>query len=164
MPYKTESLGPNFVFEELVHLDWLWNLTGIGNPIVEIRRSWDRPISTMGFPTLVRWHLDIESGPWCWQSRSLWYESIKGHQCSMPYTDKPRSFVSPESLVMATEKTSHNASSTTQVSLDLKDLLLGWEYMIMPWHGNDCRITALCKGNPLVTSGFPSQRAVNIDL
>ena len=30
---------------------------------MEIRRSWDRLISTMGFPTLVRWHLYIESGP-----------------------------------------------------------------------------------------------------
>ena len=28
----------------------------------EIRRSYDRRISTMGFPILVRWHLHIESG------------------------------------------------------------------------------------------------------
>ena len=39
---------------------WRWRLTSIGNPIVEIRRSYDRLISTMGFPTLVR-HLYIES-------------------------------------------------------------------------------------------------------
>ena len=39
------------------------NLTSIGNPIVEIRRSYDRLISTMGLPILVRWHLYIESGP-----------------------------------------------------------------------------------------------------
>ena len=41
-------------------------LTSIGNPIVEIRRSKDRLISTMGFPILVRWCLClyIESGPW----------------------------------------------------------------------------------------------------
>ena len=39
------------------------HLTSIGNPIVEIRRSYDRLISTMGFPILVRWHLHIESGP-----------------------------------------------------------------------------------------------------
>ena len=38
-------------------------LAGIGNPIVEIRRSHDRLISTMGFPILVRCHLYIESGP-----------------------------------------------------------------------------------------------------
>ena len=37
--------------------------TCIGNPIVEIRRSYDRLISKMGFPMLVRWHLYIESGP-----------------------------------------------------------------------------------------------------
>ena len=58
--------------------DWQWEIiyvatrTGgrfntkiyrIGNPIVEIRRSYDRLISTTGFPILVR-HLYIESGPW----------------------------------------------------------------------------------------------------
>ena len=35
----------------------------MGNPIVEIRRSYDRLISAMGFPLLVRRHLYIESGP-----------------------------------------------------------------------------------------------------
>ena len=35
-----------------------------GNPIVEIRGSYSRLISTMGFPILVRWHLYIESGSW----------------------------------------------------------------------------------------------------
>ena len=40
------------------------NLTSKGNPIVEIRRSYDRLISTMGFPIPVRRHLYIESGPW----------------------------------------------------------------------------------------------------
>ena len=30
---------------------------------MEIRRSYDRLISTMGFPILVRWHLYIESAP-----------------------------------------------------------------------------------------------------
>ena len=39
------------------------HLTSIGNPIVEIRRSYDRLISTMGFPILVRRHLYIEWGP-----------------------------------------------------------------------------------------------------
>ena len=41
---------------------WRCNLTTIGNPTVEIRRSYDHLISTMGFPILVRWHLYIESG------------------------------------------------------------------------------------------------------
>ena len=31
---------------------------------MELRRSYDRLISTMGFPILVRRHLYIESGPW----------------------------------------------------------------------------------------------------
>ena len=39
-------------------------LTSIGNPVVEIRRSYNRLISTMGFPLLVRRHHYIESGPW----------------------------------------------------------------------------------------------------
>ena len=38
-------------------------LTSTGNLIVEIRRSHDRLISTMGVPILVRRHLYIESGP-----------------------------------------------------------------------------------------------------
>ena len=38
-------------------------LTHIGNPIVEIRWSYDHLFSTMGFPILVRRHLYIESGP-----------------------------------------------------------------------------------------------------
>ena len=37
-------------------------LTSIGNPIVEIRQSYNRLISTMGFHILVRWHLYTESG------------------------------------------------------------------------------------------------------
>ena len=41
-----------------------YHLTSIGNPMEEIRRSYDRLISTMGFPILVRCHLYIESGPW----------------------------------------------------------------------------------------------------
>ena len=39
------------------------HLTSIGISIVEIRRSYERLISTMGFPILIRWHLYIESGP-----------------------------------------------------------------------------------------------------
>ena len=40
-----------------------WHLTNIRNPIVKIRWSYDRLISTMGFPILIRWHLYIELGP-----------------------------------------------------------------------------------------------------
>ena len=38
---------------------------------MEISRSYDRLISTMGFPTLVRCHLYIESGPWSWNWKIL---------------------------------------------------------------------------------------------
>ena len=54
--YSDGALGPDSI-------KW-WHLTSIGNPIVEIRRSYDRLISTMGFAILVRRHLYIESGPW----------------------------------------------------------------------------------------------------
>ena len=43
-----------------------YRLTKIGNPIVEIRRSYDRLISTMGFPILIRRLVYIESGPRFW--------------------------------------------------------------------------------------------------
>ena len=64
-----------------------FHLTSMWNPIVEIRRSYDRLISTMGFPILVRRHLYIELGPrrlftcrrgvllldcWTADSHSLW--------------------------------------------------------------------------------------------
>ena len=50
-------------FESLQGADsiWMWYLTGIGNPIVEIKQS---HMSTVGFPMLVRWHLYNESGLW----------------------------------------------------------------------------------------------------
>ena len=56
-------LGPDSI--------WRCHLTSIGNLVMEIRRSYGRLISTMGFPILVRWHLYIESGPWAcvhWES------------------------------------------------------------------------------------------------
>ena len=67
------------------------HLTSIWNPIVEIRRSYDRHISTMGFPILVRQHLYIESVPWSlfhWHGLSaITYRllrSILTHPCSIP--------------------------------------------------------------------------------
>ena len=56
MPHNIKRQGPDSIKR--------CHLTSIGNPIVEIRRSYDRLISTMGFPILVRRHLYIESGPW----------------------------------------------------------------------------------------------------
>ena len=38
-------------------------LDSIGIPTVEIRRSYDRLITTIRFPALIRWHMYIESGP-----------------------------------------------------------------------------------------------------
>ena len=53
---RVTALGPDSILR--------CHLTSIGNPIVEIRRSYDRLFSTMGFPIPVRWHLYIDSGPW----------------------------------------------------------------------------------------------------
>ena len=53
--FERNNLGPDSIKK--------CHLTSIGNPIVEIRRSYDRLISTMGFPIPVRRHLYIESGP-----------------------------------------------------------------------------------------------------
>ena len=55
-PMMTNMQGPDSI--QRCHL------TGIGNPFVKIRRSYDRLISTMGFPIPVRRYLYIESGPW----------------------------------------------------------------------------------------------------
>ena len=69
------------------------HLTSIGNPIVEIRRSYDRLISTMGFPILVRWYLYIESGPRpSWPPcRPTLHEHTHEHLCcwqvSFPHND-----------------------------------------------------------------------------
>ena len=54
-----------------------WHLTSIGNPIVATRRSYDRLISTMGFPILVRWHLYIETGPQLRGKRTWWRHQME---------------------------------------------------------------------------------------
>ena len=54
---------------------------------MEIRRSYDHLISTMGFPILQRWHLYIESGPWiphreyygCWWPDEVRSQGISSH-------------------------------------------------------------------------------------
>ena len=61
--WKTLCLSPHHEGKQGPDSILRWHLTSIGNPIVEIRRSYDRIISTMGFPILIRCHLYIESGP-----------------------------------------------------------------------------------------------------
>ena len=56
-------------------------LTTIGNPIVEIRRSYDRLLSTMWFPTLLKQHLYTESVP----------KTIIYSKCESTDFDLPRS-------------------------------------------------------------------------
>ena len=57
------------LFQVLVwHHSSAWSLirslTSRGNPFVEVRRSYDCLISSIGFLVLERLHLYIESGPW----------------------------------------------------------------------------------------------------
>ena len=67
MHFGATCLLYSFQWTELLQYSWKWpvgwfnikecHLTSIGNPIVEIRWSSDRLISTMGFPILVTWLL-----------------------------------------------------------------------------------------------------------
>ena len=68
---------------------WRCHLTSIGNPIVKIRRSYDRLISTMGFAILARWQLYIESGPGYLHlvQTCRWYFVWRMHENMSPYTD-----------------------------------------------------------------------------
>ena len=50
---------------------YIRHLTSIWNPIVEIRHSYGRLISTLEFAIQVRWHLYIESGSWSLSSTRL---------------------------------------------------------------------------------------------
>ena len=53
---------PSFGHQRVCSI-WRCHLISIENPIVEIRQSYYRLISTMGFPIVVRCHLYIGSGP-----------------------------------------------------------------------------------------------------
>ena len=66
-----------------------YHLTSIGNPIVEIRQSYDHLISAMRFPILVRQHLYIESGPRSYYTHGLCFV---GFCCGpvTPYTSVNR--------------------------------------------------------------------------
>ena len=84
--YATASfqnvLGPDSIYR--------CRFTSWGNPIVEIRRSYDRLISTMGFPKLVRWHLYVESGPCNVSTNYHWAFSVNTHHpslCMFHYDD-----------------------------------------------------------------------------
>ena len=60
---KVQWCGALMFYWRLVWISSIAAKTSIGNPIVEIRWSYDRLISTMWFSILVRLHLYIESGP-----------------------------------------------------------------------------------------------------
>ena len=62
--YRKSHCGDKTVIRSSYLHNGISYTTSIGNPIVVIRRSKDRLISTMGFPILVRWHLYTESPSW----------------------------------------------------------------------------------------------------
>ena len=101
------------------------HLTSIGNPIVEIRRSYDRLISTMGFPLLVRWHLHIESGSYL-QLYGMYaffgvYSLIVDQSC-----DCPQCQLSYPGGRIKTHCNKTRQSTTVR-------------YMMTSWHGNAFR-------------------------
>ena len=51
---------------------------------MQIRRSKDCLMSTMGFPIMVRWHLCIESAPWFREGAKV----IKTRSLEIRFTDK----------------------------------------------------------------------------
>ena len=55
--------GKDQLINTSLFMAWV-DLTSRGNPIVQIRRSYDRLISTLGFPLLERWHIYINSAHW----------------------------------------------------------------------------------------------------
>ena len=55
---------------------------------MEIRRSYDGLISTMGFRILVRWHLYIESGP-RYLEFQFQYITLKSHKCQKHRNHRP---------------------------------------------------------------------------
>ena len=146
----------------------LYHLNSIGNAIVEIRRSYDRLISTMVFPILVRQHLYIESGPWS-------HQNVAAQHLSVVEPLHIKLYAVPECM-------------PTILHITLRPPL----YMVktLHWRHNEhdgisnhqrigcffkrlfrCRskkISKLCvtgpwEANPPVTSGFPSQRASNAE-
>ena len=62
--YRKSHCGDKTILRpSYLHNGFSYTVTSIGNPIAEIRRSYDRLISTMGFPILIK-YLYIESTPW----------------------------------------------------------------------------------------------------
>ena len=95
------------------------HLTSIGLPIVEIRRSYDCLISTMGFPILVRWHLYIESGP-CMVFVFDIYARVLHHDCTVLITTnltvKLRHYGDVIMGAIASQMTSHTIVYSTVYS------------------------------------------------
>ena len=123
------------------------HLTSIGNPIVEIRRSYDRLISTMEFPIPVRRHLYIESGPWT--------KMIGWIQCAARYTS-----------LWGYHKAKHN---TLQWCYDdcyglsdnrHFDCLINCLFRRISKKIPKLRVSGFCDGNLTVTDGFPHKEPV----
>ena len=102
---------------------------------MEIRRSYDRLISTMGFPILVRCHLYIESGPWF--SLVFAMSGCYNTLCLPSSNFKRRWYISSYALYRPRD-----------------------DIMKMSSNGNIFRVIGHCAGNSLVTGEFPAQRPV----
>ena len=117
------------------------HLTSIGNPIVEMRRSYDRLISTIGFPILVRWHLYIESGPW---ATYVVINHIKFHSSAdflQWHVAKPHHY----SDVVISAMASHINSVSSVCSTVF--------FSGVDQEKSKIRVPGRCEGNPMMISG-----------
>ena len=106
---------------------------------MEIRRSYDRLISTMGFPILVWWHLYIESGPWF---PSFFWQAINSYDKSQSFMRKDLSYLY---FCVSSEKCSMLRDENFKSNLKCNLSLLKWK----PWKASgssfdSCRTVHLC--------------------
>ena len=116
--------------------------------MLKIRRSWDRLIFNMGIPILVRRYLYIETDPCFWhQSAQIYTRFVKFlfhiigslwiHVLHLNNDILQRFHV----MTSSCSESTHTGQQVNHQSNSLP---------------------VLCKGNPSVTDGFPSQRASNV--
>ena len=139
------------VVDTIKILNWIWK------SIVEIRRSNDRLISTMGFPTLAR-YLYIESGLWSILPISFKVTSITvASHTRHDVTSHWRLFVQQLIHVNMIEK--HVIMSLTLLNALVKQPRIVW--VNTWWRHEMMTFSALltnCVENSLVTGEFPTQR------
>ena len=128
---------------------------------MEIRRSYDRLISTMGFPILVGRHLYIESGPW-WPQQGLlyWYPAMLSIFCnSFENRTAMDGLYGYQIFTLQWRQNGHDSVSNHQPH----DCLLNRLFRRRSKKTSKLRVTGLCVGNSPWTGEFPAQMARNAE-